>query len=222
MSAIKDRVVCVPIPSNKVMETLVQLPRLPSDAGLVPIKLKRRQQYKNCHLQEFVDVEKVHRCLNILKKLGHPEYQFYSQEAFETYVSRCKQEDPEGFEMLFDPDVEMSVDDDENSSHGVNDDERGGNDDQGRPTSRSLEDIERVEKEEEVPSKEEPLDDIERAEKEEEHYQKNDAAAKFAFDYDRTACFINDAPEIEVKTHTVNEPVSVSPGEGNKMLNHLF
>ena len=69
-----------------------------------------------------------------------------------------------------------------------------------------------------VPQKleDEALDDIEYADKVEEHYRLNDPCAKFQFNYDQTACFINDAPETAVKTHDNNEAISVSPGEGEK------
>ena len=113
MSAIKDRIVCIPIDSGTIEQTLKKLPRLPKDAGLVPIKLKRKQAYKSSHLQEWINVEKIHRCLLLLKNFGHKEYEFYSPEHFSSYVSRCKQDDCEGYEMLFDSDeYEMSIDDD--------------------------------------------------------------------------------------------------------------
>ena len=59
-----------------------------------------------------------------------------------------------------------------------------------------------------------PLDPIEEAEKMDEDYVLNDPCAKFQFDYDRAACFVNDCPETRVKTHDTNEAISVSPGEG--------
>ena len=60
----------------------------------------------------------------------------------------------------------------------------------------------------------EALDEIEYAEKQDEDYRLNDPCAKFQFDYDQTACFINDSPETGVATHDNNEAISVSPGEG--------
>ena len=72
MAAIKDRCVCVPIDDQTINETLNQLPRTPSEACIVPIKLKRKKEYKNVHLNEYVDVDKMHRALETLKKCGHP------------------------------------------------------------------------------------------------------------------------------------------------------
>ena len=71
----------------------------------------------------------------------------------------------------------------------------------------------------------ESLDEIEYAEKQDEDYKLNDPCAKFQFNYDQTACFINDSPETGVKTHDNNEAISVSPGEGETFENfcmHTF
>ena len=198
MSAIKDRVVCIPIDSGTINETLQKLPRLPKDAGLVPIKLKRKQSYKQSHLQEWVDVEKVHRALLLLKNFGHKEYQFYTPEDLGSYVSRCKEKDAEGFEMLFDPDeFEVSIDE----GDCVDDPE-------------NIQEIKMEEDVENAKLETPPLDPIEYAEKMDEDFLLNDPCAKFQFSYDRAACFVNDCPESRVKTHNTNEAISVSPGEG--------
>ena len=210
MSAIKDRIVCIPIDSETIEQTLQKLPRLPKEAGLVPIKLKRKQAYKSSHLQEWVDVEKVHRCLLLLKNFGHPEYQFYSPEDFNSYVSRCKVEDKEGYEMLFDPaECEMSIDNDFLENENVEDSEN---------STDSKEETPKLVDEDEA------LDEIEYAEKLEVDYRLNDPCAKFQFNYDQTACFINDSPETGVTTHDNNEAISVSPGEGenSKKLSFRF
>ena len=202
MTAIKDRVVCIPIDSETINETLQKLPRLPKDAGLVPIKLKRKQTYKQSHLQEWVNVEKVHRCLLLLKNFGHKEYQFYTPEDLESYVSRCKEDDSDGYEMLFEPDeFEMSIDGDSLHDEHIDDPE-------------IKEEIEMEQDAVESKLETQPLDPIEAAEKMDEDFLLNDPCAKFQFSYDRAACFMNDCPESRVKTHNTNEAISVSPGEG--------
>ena len=225
MSAIKDRVCCIPIDSDTVMNTLNQLPRLPKDAALVPIKLKRKKSYKNSHLQEWVNVEKLRRCLKLLKEFGHQEYQFYSEESTETYIKRCKEEDPEGYTnfILEDDEYEMSIDEElmKSTSPSVNqsinieseNDEMVVDD----PDTFNTAFIEKEVKEETVKPEPqiEPLDEIEKAEKEEEHYRTHDAARKFQFDHDEVAAFVNDNPGICVSTHNNNEAISVSPGEGD-------
>ena len=103
--------------------------------------------------------------------------------------------------MLFDPEeYEISIDDDCPENENVDD-----------PDNIKMETDEV-----EVPLKveDEALDDIEWAEKLEENYQLNDPCAKFQFNYDQTACFVNDSPETGIRTHDNNEAISVAPGEG--------
>ena len=42
----KGRMVSVPVGVQDVMNTITQVPRLPEEAGLIPIKLKRKKQYQ--------------------------------------------------------------------------------------------------------------------------------------------------------------------------------
>ena len=105
--------------------------------------------------------------------------------------------------MLFDPEeYEMSIDDDCLENENVDDPDK----------------LEMETNKVDVPPKleDEALDEIESAEKLEEDYQLNDPCAKFQFNYDQTACFINDSPETGVKTHDNNEAISLAPGEGEK------
>ena len=61
-------------------------------------------------------------------------------------------------------------------------------------------------------AKEEAVDEVELCEAEEERYLRNDAVAKWQFDYNRVICFGNDFPELSAPAQ--NEPISVAPGEG--------
>ena len=114
MAAIKDRCVCVPIDDETINQTLNQLPRTPSEACIIPIKLKRKKEYKNVHLNEYVDVGKMHRALETLKEYGHPEYQFYEPSDYNTYAERCKLSDPQGYQTLFEEDSEDELENIEN------------------------------------------------------------------------------------------------------------
>ena len=69
-AATKNQMISVPVTPNTVMNTVEQLPRLPKDAGLIAVKLKRKKIYKNCHKKEFVDPRKIFKALEILKKSG--------------------------------------------------------------------------------------------------------------------------------------------------------
>ena len=51
--------ISVPVSHDTVQEALSQLPRLPKDAVLVPINLKRKQEYVNCHKKELIEPGKI-------------------------------------------------------------------------------------------------------------------------------------------------------------------
>ena len=99
-AATKKQMISVPVAVDKVLNTLKQLPRLPRDAGLIPIKLKRKKIYDRSHKNEFINPKKIFKVLHNLKKSGHPYYQFYDD--FHTYKSRCKSQDQDGHSLIFD------------------------------------------------------------------------------------------------------------------------
>ena len=200
MAAIKDRCVCVPIDDQTINETLNQLPRTPSEACIVPIKLKRKKEYKNVHLNEYVDVEKMHRALETLKEYGHPEYQFYEPSDFNIYAQRCKLSDPEGYKSLFEEDSEDDIeksDDHEDKIEKI------------EIIEDNVQNIEILKNKE---GEEETEDELEQIELKEEQYIKVDAVAQQQFEYNRNIAMANDFPELHVKIQ--NDPISLAPGEG--------
>ena len=202
MAAIKDRCVCVPIDDQTVTDTLKQLPRTPSEACIVPIKLKRKKEYKGVHLKEYVNVEKMHDALKTMKNLGHPEYQFYEPSDFENYARRCEEEDPDGYKALFEEDSEDEFE--------ISNPEK-------ESDNEIIENKEKIDYEEKIDDKNsnESEDEIEEFEKNEEHYLKVDAVAKEQFEYNRNIAFSNDFPELQVKIQ--NDPIDVAPGEGKEI-----
>ena len=205
MSAVKDRTICVPIDDNTINDTLTQLPRTPLGAGLVPIKLKRKLEYKNPHLQEYINVGKIFCALESLKQAGHSEYQFFEASNFDSYKERCRKEDADGYEMLFESgsSEEDEVDIDCVAAHGDEVDTMD-------ISRQSLNDC--VVEDSNEAAKEEEVDEVELCEAEEERYLRNDAVAKWQFDYNRVICFGNDFPELSAPAQ--NEPISLAPGEG--------
>ena len=76
--AFKDKVINVPIPSDEIITSLSEIskfPRQPSDAGLIPVMLKRKKAYKSYHLHASVSPEKLVEALHYLRDAGHPGYQ---------------------------------------------------------------------------------------------------------------------------------------------------
>ena len=72
-SAIKDKLINVPIPESVIQQTIDILPKLPTKAGLIPVKFKRKKSYKNVHKEEVIDPNKVIKTLKFLVK-NHPAY----------------------------------------------------------------------------------------------------------------------------------------------------
>ena len=86
--ATKKQMISVPVSQDTVRETIEQLQRLPKDAGLIPVNLKRKMEYNNSHKRELIDPDKAMRVLQILKESGHPFYQFCEDPNIDTYKDR--------------------------------------------------------------------------------------------------------------------------------------
>ena len=44
--------IAIPISAQDIMNSLKQMPRMPTEAGLVPVKLKRKKVYKGAERKE--------------------------------------------------------------------------------------------------------------------------------------------------------------------------
>ena len=75
MGAVVDQVISVPIEQTDVVKNVSKLPRHPSDAHIVAVKLKRKLEYKTAVLEEFIRPKNVIRALEILKECGNEYYQ---------------------------------------------------------------------------------------------------------------------------------------------------
>jgi hypothetical protein len=90
MSAVKDRLVNVPVGPSDIINTIKNIPRTPKEAGLIQVKLKRKLEFRNFHKHEYIDPKKIFKTLELLKKRGHPYYQFYDD--YNTYQNRWRSE----------------------------------------------------------------------------------------------------------------------------------
>ena len=61
--------------------------------------MKRKLEYKNTHKRQLVDPKKIVKMLELLKRSRNPYYQ--SHDDIENFEGRCKEEDPEGYEVIF-------------------------------------------------------------------------------------------------------------------------
>ena len=76
-SALKDKIINVPITDDDILKTLSELtslPRLPDQAGLIPVQLKRKVSYKSAVQEAYIDPQKLITAVAKLKELGHPGY----------------------------------------------------------------------------------------------------------------------------------------------------
>ena len=68
LAATKKQMISVPVPYQSVLSTINQIPRLPKEAGLIPVTLKRKKEYKSNHKKELIDPAKIFKVLDILKR----------------------------------------------------------------------------------------------------------------------------------------------------------
>ena len=101
MPAIKDKCIVIPLDQKDVTNTVESLPRLPSESGIIDIQWKRRLGQKNAHLQAKVDPMKMFQVIQFFKDSGNPHYT--NLQTREEYETRCQNEDPEGYQLLFGP-----------------------------------------------------------------------------------------------------------------------
>ena len=101
MAGIHDRIVNVPVHEDDIVDTMKSLPRSPHDAGIIPVQLKRKKEYKNTHKEEYISVPKIKAALKTLKSLGQKYYQFLNDSDLDQYELRCQNLDKDGHEFLF-------------------------------------------------------------------------------------------------------------------------
>ena len=201
MSAVKDKLVNVPVGASDVLNTIQHIPRTPKEAGLIQVKLKRKLEYKNYHKQEYIDPKKIFKTLEHLKRSGHPYYQFYDDS--EAYRRRCKVEylslynkgDVGGVQKIIP--VKWTSDNE-------------------IPSMRDLKGAqeknpEACEPEQKKQSGNDGIDD-------EEEYVQNDPVRRFQFEHNISTCLTNKYPEMLVDDDGedihVEDEFSFAPGEG--------
>jgi hypothetical protein len=195
MAAVKDKIVNIPIGDIDITKTLQCMPRTPSEAGLIEVKLKRKTEYKNVHQQALIDPNRLYRAVNYLRKSGNPDYQFIDDiKAFET---RCKINDPVGSEIIFP------------TNEGP----------KPHKSTRKLS-VKFIDEKDEIKIMEKgkylEIIEEETSLKEEIYYRENDPIRKFQIDYDSSVCLTEKFPEafaVEEDKSKGNQ-FSFAPGEG--------
>lgn len=76
--AVQDKTVNIPLLDDDLRKTynaVQAFPRKPDEAGLIPVQLKRKLEYKNKHVEAFVRPDALLDALRDFKQKGHPSYQ---------------------------------------------------------------------------------------------------------------------------------------------------
>ena len=107
-TALKDKIINVPVNDADILNTMERLPRTPDEAGLVEVDLKRKVEFKNTHLRQLINPDKCYKMLDLLKNSKNPYYQFYDD--YNIYTERCRREDFKGYTIVFDEEVEIIQD----------------------------------------------------------------------------------------------------------------
>ena len=74
---------------------------------MVGVALKRKKEFKNTHKNQLIDPDKLFKMLEKLKVSGNKYYQFYDD--VNLYKTRCKESDPDGYNVIFKDDIEDTV-----------------------------------------------------------------------------------------------------------------
>ena len=202
MAAGKGRMISVPVGPEDVMNTMKHMPRLPSEAGLVPIKLKRKKEYKSAERHEKIRPEIVFQALRYLKKARHPFYQFYDDE--ETYKARCSIMEQRDLQLLEDEDLDL-----DDAVEEV----------LGKPNTP---DAVEVEDEAIKDSDEEEEDLLEMAVEQEEQDIQDDPVRRQHFNYSEYSALVNGHPEIFLDNDgNQRANLTFAPGEGKKPIDFL-
>ena len=215
--AMKDRTVNIPIYEADVIKTVESLPRTPNEAGIIPINLKRKVSYKNCHMTQYVSVSKLVKALESLKKLGNKYYQFVPET--ENFKEKCLSTDIEGFCLIF-PQDELLGENNINSNI-IETEHRNKNKIQDEICGNYEELIEKTVNQDSVSECVEAAKDLgDLVDAEEEEYLKKDSVKKWQFHYNQSTCFSNNYPEINYLEDNSGN-ISIAPGEGKLPSNLL-
>ena len=100
-TALKDRIINVPIRSEAINETIKMLPRTPNEAGLIGLELKRKIEMKNNHKKQLINPAKIFKWIQRLKESGNPYYEDVSLPEPEDFKRRCRETDKDGYEIIY-------------------------------------------------------------------------------------------------------------------------
>merc|ERR1712203_918189 len=69
MGCVKDKIVYVPINENDTLNTINTILRTPTEAGILPVKVKRKLEFRSNYMEEYVSIPKIIGALRVLVKV---------------------------------------------------------------------------------------------------------------------------------------------------------
>ena len=55
----------------------------------MPVRVKRKQEFKHSYQEEYISIHKIIETLKLLVKFRHPDYRFLTEEMINSYESAC-------------------------------------------------------------------------------------------------------------------------------------
>ena len=108
MKGQKDKLINVPLQPSDVSKTLNILPRCFDDAAIVPLQLKRKQEYQHAHADGFIRPNVCVKAVEKLKQLDNPHYKDvvinYDELLDPPPATEMKTDDENGEEIVSDND----------------------------------------------------------------------------------------------------------------------
>ena len=169
-TALKDRIINVPISDSSILDTIQRMPRLPKEAGLIGVCLKRKRKMKNFHKQELINPIKL---FHMLDKLSSCNKYYKFCDDINVYKNRCKNDDKYAYDSLFD------YDDVNECFNKINADEDVNDQFQSKDSSADISDDDEISNEEVEEVKLNPV-------------------RKYQYVYDKSLCMSQKYPEIMV------------------------
>ena len=198
-TGLTGKVVNVPITSETINQTLVQLPKTPASAGLISLTFKRMKDMKNHHKKQLINPEKIFRVLQRLKENQSPYHQNLLTP--DEFKNECQRSDENGYQLIYGKD-DLEYKMDANDYGEVIDNIE---DEFTNEISRDMD--ETIDDEDIISILNNETHENREAEKNRdgEEILEEDPVKKYHFEYYKSLCMMDKYPEI-----------TLAPGEGHK------
>ena len=196
----------VPIPKEKILETVASFPRTPDQAGLVAIEIKRKKNKWGYKKPTIARPDLLIKWLDELKRQKNPFYQDVNIGTEAEFRARCLLEDRDGYREVFDELVPENDAVEEDPEEGVS-----------TYIDNNLQD-EFFPEDSDSDSDEEKEDDERKEEAEKE--RQRDPIKKHQIGYDRSSLMTERDPEMT--RQLFDNTISVAPGEGQTPTDVLY